>query len=329
MGAIARRHERESRRELRELIKAQKEAQKLDEQEAAAAEVRRYEVMILVMTTVHRECGPAIDWRALASWTAPPPPDPRHHTAPAEDALASYRPGLLARLFGGANKMRTGMEQAIAAARVEDTRARALYDEACAEATEARTIAHSVLGGDTRSYSTALDCVEAFDELKEYGVAIDVVALANMTNAIRLDLAVEERKVVPEEEKSLTKAGKLSSKKMPKTRGNDFYQDYVCGAALRACREAFAALSPLEWILVTVRADILNTKTGHVEPTPVLSAMIPRTTVDRLNWGGVDASDAVSNFVNRMNFKKGAGMAAIAPLTTDDLAKTLSGAASP
>jgi hypothetical protein len=150
------------------------------------------------------------------------------------------------------------------------------------------------------------------------------VTVAGLTNAIRLELTAEERQVVPEEEKSFAKSGKLSTKKMPKARGNEIYQDYVCGAALRAGREAFAALSPVNLILVNVRADVLNTKTGHLEATPVLSVMLPRASVERINWNAVDPSDAISNFNNRMTFKRGAGMAPIVPLTNDELQASLS-----
>jgi hypothetical protein len=227
-------------------------------------------------------------------------------------------------MFGGAKRMRAELEQAVSRAREEDARVRAQYDEMCSEASEAKTIAHAVLAGDTRAYGAALECAEAFDELREFGVAIDVVASAGVRNAVRLELAVEERNVVPEEEKNLTKSGKLSTKKMPKARGNEIYQDYVCGAALRAGREVLAALSPVNLILVNVRTDILNTKTGHVEATPVLSVILPRGSVERINWNAVDPSDAVSNFTNRMSFKRGAGMAAIVPLTNDELHASLS-----
>jgi hypothetical protein len=324
LAADARRNERESRRELRELIRAQKEAEKRSELHAAAAAVRHYEVLLIVLTTVHRECGPFVDWRQLAAWTPPSPPRDRYHADAAQGVLESYRPGLVARMFGGATKTRAQLELAVARAHEEDVRLRAHYDEMCRQANEARRIAEAVLSGDTRAYSAALECAGAFDELTEYGVAIDVVTIAGMTNAIRLELRVEERKVVPQEQKGLTKAGKLTTTNMPKAQGNEIYQDYGCGAALRAAHEAFAALSPVNLILVTVRTDILNTKTGHIESTPVLSFMLPRATCEGINWSAVDASDAISNFVNRMSFKRGAGMAAIGPLTNDELQASVS-----
>ena len=123
---------------------------------------------------------------------------------------------------------------------------------------------------------------------------------------------------MPEHQESLTARGKLSSKAMPKARGNEIYQDYLCGAALRACREVLAAL-PVDWVVVTVRADLLDAKTGHVESQPVLSLAAPRRTVEGLRYDSLDPSEAMANFTCKMNFKRGAGMTRIEPLAPRDV----------
>jgi hypothetical protein len=105
---------------------------------------------------------------------------------------------------------------------------------------------------------------------------------------------------------------------MPKGRANEIYQDYVCGAALRACREVFAAL-PVHWCAANVRSQLLNPATGHVELSTLLSVIAPRATAEALRYEHLDPSDAMRNFVHRMGFKKAEGMLPVTPLTILDL----------
>jgi hypothetical protein len=75
---------------------------------------------------------------------------------------------------------------------------------------------------------------------------------------------------------------------------------------LRVARETFALL-PVEIVIVTAMGEVLNSATGHVEELPILSAAIPRATLQRLNFAMLDASDSLRNFVHRMDFKKTRG----------------------
>jgi hypothetical protein len=53
-------------------------------------------------------------------------------------------------------------------------------------------------------------------------------------------LKVNGRSAIPSEVKSLTAAGRVVVKTMPKARFHEIYQDYVCGCLLRLAREIFA-----------------------------------------------------------------------------------------
>lgn len=75
---------------------------------------------------------------------------------------------------------------------------------------------------------------------------------------------------------------------------------------LRVANETFALL-PFETVIVTVVGDVLNTQTGHLEVNPLLSVVIPRSTLGKLDLDAIDPSDSMRNFVCRMDFKKNKG----------------------
>lgn len=247
-------------------------------------------------------------------------PTPLDTATPLERELAGYSPGWFARTFGLAKGHKAKLAAAITIARHDDhlanEAAAAQHQRDLGEAAAARALAAGVISGDPGALQGALEEVDPFEELREVGVNLDVSFPGNGVAVVAL--TAHERTVIPEHQESLTTRGKLSSKKMPKGLGNEIYQDYLCGAALRACRELFAAL-PLEWIVATVHTDMLDLRTGHVGAAPVLSLVAPRRTVEGLRYEGLDPSEAMANFTCRMTFKKGTGMARIEPLTVQDV----------
>jgi hypothetical protein len=92
---------------------------------------------------------------------------------------------------------------------------------------------------------------------------------------------------------------------------------------LRVAREVFAML-PVETLLITALADLLNWRTGHIEEQPVLSAAIPRTDVKWLNFEQLDSSKALEAFRYRGDLetsRKSSGFQPITPLTPADIAQ--------
>lgn len=104
------------------------------------------------------------------------------------------------------------------------------------------------------------------------------------------------------------------------TKFYELYQDYVCSGSLRVARELFA-LFPIEMIIVNAIGNLLNTKTGRMEDTPILSVGIQRETIQNLNLIAVDLSDSMKNFVHRMNFKKSKGFNPVEVLNPSDFQK--------
>lgn len=321
-GAYQRAQLRSERREMREAQRAAREELAQKKQELTEQLVGRYEQQLRLLSTVHHDCGPTIDWQEVAREPAPPVPAPLSgKTSAALAAIAEYSPGIVAKLFGGAKKERAMLEQRLEDAKLvdaSDTRdAITLHAVTCREHEEARAVANAVLRGEVARFVEALAGVDAFDELEE--VAMSVIATAPRGDIVLVDIVLPASDVVvPDEQHSITQRGKLSSKAMTKTRKNEVYQDYVCGAALRACREVFAAL-PVRWACATVRTKVLNQATGHIDDAPVLSVMAPRRTAEQLKYESLDPSEAMTNFLHRMGFKKTTGMSAIVALTVNDV----------
>jgi len=111
---------------------------------------------------------------------------------------------------------------------------------------------------------------------------------------------------------------------MPKARFHEIYQDYVCGCMLRVAREVLAML-PVDTVLITASADILDTRTGQTSEQPVLSAVMARAVIASLDFDKIDPSDAMENFLHRGNFRasrKAGAFQPITPLTPADVPQT-------
>ena len=166
-----------------------------------------------------------------------------------------------------------------------------------------------MLNGDPEA---KLEQLDPFSELAELGS--ELTFRINETGILECELMAHGNKVIPADVKSLLSSGKLSVKKMPITKFNELFQDYVCGCVLRIANELFSIL-PEEMVVVTVIDTILNSATGHLERQPILSVAIPRATISTLNLETIDPSDSMRNFVHQMDFKKASGFLAVAKVS--------------
>jgi hypothetical protein len=329
--ASQRREAREQQRVYRAAEKQALAEAKVREMELAAHVVDRYEQLLRLLSTVHHDCRTPVDWKQVASLPTPtePPPETGRTTRARAD-LESYRPGIVARVFGGARKQRAALEVALEEAGRQDANAtdaaREKYALLCREVEEARVVAAAVLKGDHTRYADALQGADAFDELAEIATRIAVEGISRDVVRVEIDLPAVDQ-VVPDEQHTLTGKGKLSTKALAKTRRNEIYQDYVCGAALRACREVFAAL-PVQWACVSVRTALLDSASGHTGLRPVVSLIALRETVEKLNYEALDPSDGMKNFLHRMGFKKSSGLSAVEALGPADVPRAQSSAGS-
>lgn len=321
--ALSRSMEREARRYQRELEKRQKESARMEEWERAKYEVEVYENRLDVLKSIHKDCSSAWNWKEVKSSNPPDKPIyQQKNELQAKNVLDNYTPSFFTKILGNVEKKKAALLENIEDAKKIDNED---YEKACEEYREKynewkalKEIAEGIINGSGEAYLKAIKEVNPFEEIQELGSSVGINVINN--NMIMANLSVHSENFVPSEVKSLLKSGKLSAKPMPVTKFYELYQDYVCSSSLRVARELFALL-PIEMVIVNAIGNLLDTKTGRMADTPILSVGIPRETLQNLNLNAIDPSDSMKNFVYRMNFKKSAGFNPIDVLNSSDFQK--------
>jgi hypothetical protein len=321
MAAAHRRAEREQTRRHRELERASKESAKREALSQASLAVDLYDLRIARITSVHQECGDPWNWESIAA--APPPLEPRptnQNEAEAKAKANAYAPGLLDKMLGRVDRRRRELTVAVEAGRKADValaaKARSDYEQALKDWQETRAIAQGVLALDPDALGSAVEELSPIAELSDLGSRVNMSFGPAGKTAVTM--YVNGQAVIPSDVCTLTKSGKLSQKKMPLTQFYELYQDYVAGAVFRIARELFALL-PIETVVVTAMGHLFDSASGHSADHPILSVVMPRSTVQSLNFASLDPSDALRNFVHRMNFRRGKGFEPIEPLSLEGL----------
>ncbi|MCK7460216.1 hypothetical protein [Idiomarina aminovorans] len=321
IGAAVRAAERDAKRRQKELETKHKQYAKMQELEQAAYEVDVYENHIEVIQSTHKECSPVVDWTRIAS--SKQPTEPQKTSLREEKArlkLEQYKPGILARLFNNKENKKAKIEREVdmaITADSEDYGARlSRWKQDVTEWKESVGIAEALLKGEPEAKLEAIENLQPFTEISNLGSSLSVVV--HQDGLLEATVNVHGKEIVPSESKSLLKSGKLSVKKMPKGKFNEIYQDYVCSCVLRVANELFSCI-PDNLVIVTAVDELLNSKTGHLEEAPILSAAISRSTMNRLNLETIDPSDSMTNFIHNMSFKKTKGFESVERLEPEKL----------
>jgi hypothetical protein len=310
MEAAQRRQQRDAQKRQRELERQNKEQAKLSAIEQARLEVETHENKLEVLLSVHKEQGEIWDWVALAATLPPPCPqkNSNHELKTRQSMLVSTS---------------QQKEAAIEQARLQDEQAfqeaMQSYTTEKAEQEKLKDLAHRILAHEHHAYIEALVELSPLREISDLGSLLHFTV--HSATLIECQMKVNSTQTIPTEVKTLTATGKLSVKPMPMGRFHEIYQDYVCGCMLRVAREVFAML-PVETLLVTALADLLDSRTGHTAEQPVLSAAMPRAIIARLNFEQLDSSEALENFRHCGDFKasrKSGVFQPIVPLTPADM----------
>lgn len=325
LQADYRRMERESQRRKRELERERARLGQMQERERAIHAIKSYENHIEVLRSVHRDCGKTWDWEEIAC--AEPPSEPAATDdleRRARAAIEQFRPGLTDKLLKRVESKLAQLELEHAEAKKVDEQeyAAALrdYEEQHRDWEATCELATRVLAGDPQSYIEVLEQANPITESGEIGTSLYFQPIDS--RMMEVNLRVHADDAIPQDTVTLLKSGKASVKKMPKSRFNELYQDHICGCVLRVARELFALL-PLDIIVVHAMGHVLNTQTGHMEEKPILSAAIPRQTLEALNFKRLDPSDSLGNLVHRMDFKRLKGFMPVEPLDPADFRTAL------
>jgi len=312
--AAERRQEREAQKHQRELERRAKDQAKLSALEQARLDVETYENQMEVLLSVHKQQGETLDWLAVIASLSPVLPQKNcYHEFNAKQKLE-------------VSLLKLDRNDVIDRARYRDEEefqnALNAYTEAKSEWEKMKNLARRILDGEREAYLEALTALGPFGEISNVGSSISF----SFHNAkiLKGELKANGRQAIPSEVKTLTAAGKVSVKPMPKVRFQEIYQDYICACVMRVAREVFALL-PVDTFLITASVDELDPRTGHIVEQPVLSAAISRADGLRLDYERLDPSNAMENFLHRGELKasrKTGAFESIIPLTVADLPQT-------
>lgn len=313
--------ERDSNKRHRELQRREKEYAKMQMLEQAAYDVDSYENHIDRLTSLHKECGSGVNWHEIRAVPEPSKPIPSNLLESKATAKEiAYKPNFIDRLFGLEKRKRTklalNIQKAITKDEENNSKAENDWKESHDEWFSDVALASRVLDGDHQAKMDVIKQLDPFSELTDLGSQLTFRVKDD--GLIECELSAHGSSVIPSEIKSLLSSGKLSVKKMPTTKFNELFQDYICSSAIRVANELFSIFSD-EIVLVTVMDNVLNTSTGHLEKLPILSTAISRSTISKMNIHTIDPSDSMSNFIHRMDFKKSSGFSPVTKLDLCDI----------
>jgi len=228
IAATQRRAEREAIRRQRELERQHKQLEKMEGIERAAYEVQVYENYIERIQSVHKECADQWNWDTVKS-TPPSKPersDFYEHEEAAKTELAQFKPSILDKVLGRTDAKRASLTEAIEEAKKSDQQEYELattnYNQEYENWEILCKVADKVLAGDPAGYLEAIEQANPFDEVEELGSGLKIGAESNQP--IEANIYVHSEEIIPTEAKTQLKSGKLSIKKMPKTK---FYERNV------------------------------------------------------------------------------------------------------
>ncbi|MBQ4672986.1 hypothetical protein [Aeromonas dhakensis] len=309
INAAAKRADRHAKRRQRELLKNQIAYEKMQELEKAAYEVDVFENYIDVIQSIHKDCGDSVDWLKIS--TSQEPAKPLIISDNERQAIArlnSFAPSFIDKLFGKVTSKRQKLEKEVSIAKVKDTQINSTnlsqWNIDVEEWKERVSLARRLLNGDISAKIDIVKELNPFSEIDHLGSGVKFTIQEN--GLLIVTINVHGANIIPKEQKTLLKSGRLSIKSMPVSRFNEIYQDYVCSVVLRVANEIFSIL-PDDKLIINAEDHLLNKSTGHLERQSLLSVYITRDGVSRLNMEYIDPSDAMNNFIHNVNFKKTKG----------------------
>ncbi|EEB83556.1 hypothetical protein [Roseobacter sp. GAI101] len=308
VAATARRMDRDAQRRHKATVKQQIS-------EEANDAVVSWETYLDELLSIHTNLTDHIDWHQMLAKPQPRQPVLQtKHTDTASQALASFEPKMFDFLSGGSTKKKAALEQELQSApdkdRAINDQAMKDYDAALSDWENDRSLAKRLVDGDENAIKEVLTEFQTLTDQELIGSSVHFAIRDGVVHAMP---SVHSDEVVPNFRRKQLASGKLSQTKMPVGEFNELYQDYVASVALKVAGDMFQML-PLEEVYVTCECEMLNTATGHKEPTPILSVQFVRKTFEQLNLKNIDPSDCMANFNHAMKFSKTKGFAAVQPL---------------
>ncbi len=284
-------------------IQVQKEQEKANELRYNQLQVEEYNALVEMIQSIHKECDEQIDWAEIK--ISQPPYNKNDIGNLEKEAVAlyqNYKPNMKEAIF----KSKQEQQKAVLLQNVEEARRMDLEEYGDWENLVA--LSEKILEGDIDAYFQVIAEMNPLDDLLEFGS--DFEFGTDNKDMIHVEFRVKSEVTVPQESLSLTKTGKLSTKKLSKTAYYDIMQDYVCSCVLRIARDMFALL-PLKTVVVHAVDTVLDTTTGFNKDITILSVAFNKAPLMKLNFESLDPSDSMVHFIHNMKFMKTSGFKAV------------------
>lgn len=320
--AMSRRIERENVRRANEATKVYKSILKQQEFENGQKAVQGYDEYISFLLSFHKQASEIIDWKEVLKEQAPIKPTLKNDCQKlAESNLEKYKPSFFDKILGLKNMRISRLENLVLKSKEDDKKIfeqeSKQYELDFSQWEKYQNFANGLIASDVEMYKNVTEYFELFGDIKEIGSGLKVHFEKNF---LVIDLLANGTSIIPDFILSQNANGKISKKKMPIGKFNELYQDYICSCVLRIARESFSFLL-VESVFINVLSDLLNQSTGHLEQQTILSVLIPKTTLNTLNFDKIDPSDSMKNFKHNMKFSKTNGFGVVSNLSHNNLTK--------
>lgn len=306
----------ELKRQARDADRRHRQHLKEIECEEAFEVVQDQERFLQEMISLHHECRAHLDWRAIESQSEPKRPKNKQPlTNEANEKLNNFKPNFIEKILRIQNWRKKSLEDDVHKARLADEQNHTEAFEEF-EITKRNWEQKQDLAKRLKTDKNAvLEALQEYLDIEDLPVGKNVEFKISDDMQLDVDLKVlPYEDVILEEVYSLRQSGTLSTKKMPKGKGLELYQDHVCSALLRIARETLGAI-PLDTVRANALVNAVDTQTGHLEDQIIVSAIMVRDTLNKLNLRKIDPSDSLSNFVYNMQFKRTKGFEKVAKVT--------------
>ncbi|WP_368505289.1 DUF4236 domain-containing protein [Alkalihalophilus sp. As8PL] len=263
-----------------------------------------YQAIVQDLQSYHKESVTPINWHEVIQ-NSPFAGEigPRERQKRAE--LNDYQPNFFVRLFRLEGMKRKSLEQEIQRAMEEDKKA---YENWLAE----KELGEGVLQGDRATLEKLIQTKSTF--YRNQAMAREIVVgieerNGKMVGHVSIYALLDEE--FPEFELSLTKTGKLSEKKLTKTKYYELLSNHVCSVTIRVMRELFD-LTPVDELIINVYKKELDTAVGREKEMVILTLNVTRREVEPIHFAMIQPFDMISNLENhRMTFRKTKGFAEV------------------
>jgi hypothetical protein len=104
--------------------------------------------------------------------------------------------------------------------------------------------------------------------------------------------------VVPERWPTMTQAGNLTFRKLPKRERSDYYTTFVCAQVLVTVREAFAVAPGIQSARVTALRIDGRSVYGEPYVACLIAAAFERAALAQVRWDSASAADVVNQVLH-------------------------------